>query len=52
MALNKVEICGVNTATMPLLDNSEKRNCSDGSKAEMNRHVNCTLKEIYVLFSA
>ena len=24
MALNKVEICGVNTATLPLLDNSEK----------------------------
>ena len=43
MALNKVEICGVNTSKLPVLTAEEKA---------MNRHVNCTLKEIYVLFSA
>ena len=52
MALNKVEICGVNTSKLPVLTAEKKAESSDGSKAAMNRHVNCTLKEIYVLFSA
>ena len=52
MALNKVEICGVIRRNFLFLQQKKKRNCSDESKTAMNRHVNCTLKEIYVLFSA
>ena len=49
MALNKVEICGVNTSKLPVLTAEEK---AELFRTAMNRHVNCTLKEIYVLFSA
>lgn len=52
MALNKVEICGVNTSKLPVLTAEEKAELFRRIKTAMNRHVNCTLKEIYVLFSA
>ena len=52
MALNKVEICGVNTSKLPVLTAEEKAELFRRIKSGENRHVNCTLKEIYVLFSA
>ena len=51
MALNKVEICGVNTSKLPVLTAEEKAELFRRIKSG-DRHVNCTLKEIYVLFSA
>lgn len=46
MALNKVEICGVNTAKLPVLNAEEKEELFSRIKKVMNRHVNYTSKEI------
>ena len=50
MALNKVEICGVNTSTLPVLDQEEKAD-SLKIKAGDEEARNCTSKAIcYGLF--
>ena len=46
MVLNKVEICGVNTAKLPLLSDREKEVLFG-----MRRQKNSISKEIYVWYS-
>lgn len=46
MSLYKVEICGVNTAKLPLLNNEEKKNCLNVLNREIRKHENSTLKAI------
>ncbi len=50
MALNKVEICGVNTSNLPVLQQKKRRNSLKESKLAMKRPGNCTSKEICGLF--
>lgn len=50
MALNKVEICGVNTSKLPVLKTEEKEELfPGGSKKGMNRHGSSISKEIWRL---
>ena len=48
MQYNKVEICGVNTATLPILSDSEKetllRAVKEGSKEARNKLINGNLR--------
>lgn len=50
MALNKVEICGVNTSKLPVLTAEEKAELFRRITA-MNRHVNCTLRNLRLVLS-
>ena len=50
MALNKVEICGVNTSTLPVLDQEEKAELFKRIKLAMKKPGNCTSKAICGLF--
>ncbi len=50
MVLNKVEICGVNTAKLPLLSEG-KRGAFEKIKAGMRRQKNSISKEICVWYS-
>ena len=50
MALNKVEICGVNTSTLPVLDQEEKVELFKRIKAGDEEAGNCTSKAICGLF--
>ena len=52
MALNKVEICGVNTSKLPVLKAEEKEELFAGSRRVMKKPGNFTLKEICGWFSA
>lgn len=45
MALNKVEICGVDTSKLPLLKEKEKRSCLEGSRKGMKRRKKLILRE-------
>ena len=49
MAQGKVEICGVNTAKLPILNEEEKEACLYASKKETGKRKKSTLKEIYDL---
>ncbi len=51
MVLNKVEICGVNTAKLPLLSDGEKEVLFEKIKAGMRRQKNSISKEICVWYS-
>ena len=48
MVLNKVEICGVNTAKLPLLSDGEKEVLFEKIKAGQKNSIS---KEIYVWYS-
>ena len=48
MALNKVEICGVNTSRLPVLTNEEKELLFEKIKKGDKEQENCTSKEISV----
>ena len=47
MALNKVEICGVNTSELPVLKPEEKeelfRRIKEGDKEAREQYINCLL---------
>ena len=49
MAQGKVEICGVNTAKLPILNEEEKEALLYASKKETRKRKKSTLKEIYGL---
>ena len=46
MALNKVEICGVNTAKLPVLTEDEKELLFEKIKRGTEKHGSCISKEI------
>lgn len=50
MALNKVEICGVNTSKLPVLKAEEKEELFKKIRRETNRPVKFTLRAISALF--
>lgn len=50
MALNKVEICGVNTSTLPFSIRKKRRSSLKESKLAMKKPGNCTSKAICGLF--
>ena len=49
MALNKVEICGVNTSSLPILKSDEKKHYFKRSKKEILKLANNISKEISAL---
>lgn len=51
MALNKVEICGVNTSRLPILTNEEKELLFEKIKKGTKRQENCISREIFVWYS-
>lgn len=51
MARKKVEICGVNTSSLPLLSEEEKKIYLSGSSKVIFLPENIISKEIYALFS-
>ena len=51
MARKKVEICGVNTSSLPLLSEEEKEDYLSGSSKVIFLPENIISKEIYDLFS-